>query len=44
MELTNFLEKNQMLQLQIQAVISKITLYRTMRNFILKKNKKSMIL
>jgi hypothetical protein len=28
MELTNFLEKNQRLQFQIQAVISKITSYR----------------
>jgi hypothetical protein len=32
MELTNFLEKNQCLQLQIQAAILKITSYRTMSN------------
>jgi hypothetical protein len=33
MELANFLEKNQRLQLQIQAITLKITSYRTMCNF-----------
>jgi hypothetical protein len=39
MELTNFLKENQRLQLQIQAVILKITSCKTMCNFFLKKNK-----
>jgi hypothetical protein len=34
MELTNFLEKNQRLQLQIQVVTLKITSCRTMCNFL----------
>jgi hypothetical protein len=45
MELANFLEKNQRLQLQIQVAILNITLYRTICNlFFEKKNKKSKLL
>ena len=36
MELANFLEKNERLQLQIQVVTLKITSYRTMCNFLIK--------
>jgi hypothetical protein len=46
-EFANFLEKNQGLQLQIQAATLKIKLRRTMCNFFIKKEKekeKSMIL
>jgi hypothetical protein len=45
MELANFLEKNQRLQLQIQVAILNITLYRTMCNLFFEKiNKKSKLL
>jgi hypothetical protein len=39
-ELSNFLEKNQRLQLQIQVAILKITSCRTMCNFIFEKKQK----
>jgi uncharacterized membrane protein YwzB len=44
MELTNFLEKNQMLQLQIQVVTLKITSCKIMCNFFIEKGEKSRIL
>jgi hypothetical protein len=39
MELANFLEKNQRLQVQIQAVTLKITSCTSMHNFLTKKTK-----